>query len=253
MQAKLLLLPGAFHGSWSYQYIIPILNQLKYQCFTVDYPRTFDPEPPKTVDHYVQHTSNEIDKVAAQCSLPLFLICHSLGGLIGTNCAEMHYEKISGIILIAAAAFQNGKTGNSTILRHPAVNLKLRQKGIKFIDRKQRLQLRDEYIQEMLCNDCDKEQTNWMISNLVPEVLYGNFAAKWSQQRYGNIPKLYIQCSIDNMMTLPIQQHICNGLGLSIQNGGVIQMNASHSPWLSKPQELSNYIDKWIKSQLAIE
>eukprot|EP01084_Bolivina_argentea_P247055 413360_1 len=250
-KACLVLLPGAFHGSWCFKYIIPILSELKYQCITIDYPRTFYPNPAVTVDHYFQHTLNQLQTISHNCSLPLFLVCHSLGGLIGTNCAELCSQNINGIIHIASAAFQNGKTGNSTILRHPAVNLKLRQKGIQIIDNEQRLKLRDEYIHEMLYNDCDDEQKiEWITSQLVPEILYGTYSAKWTLENYGTIPKLYIQCARDNMITLPIQQHICDGLGLTKENGNIIEMDTSHSPWLSQPHELVNNIDSWIRNVL---
>ncbi len=252
MIAKLVLLPGAFHGSWCFKYIVPILSQLKYQCIALDYPRTFHPNATVTVDHYVQYTVGQIQTIsaAADSSLPLFLICHSLGGLIGTNCAEICDANIAGVVHIASAAFQNGKTGNSTILSHPAVNLKLRQKGIQFIDKKQRLKIREEYVHEMLCNDCNERETEWMISELVPEILYGTYSAKWTHSKYGSIPKLYIQCAMDNMITLPIQQSICDGLGLSKENGDVLVMNTSHSPWLSQPHQLVYNIDLWLKNNI---
>ena len=81
MLAKVLLLPGAFHGSWCFKYITPILSNLNYKCIPIDYQKTFPPNPPNTVQHYVDHTINCIlNEAKLEPSLPMYIIGHSLGG-----------------------------------------------------------------------------------------------------------------------------------------------------------------------------
>eukprot|EP01084_Bolivina_argentea_P293811 505408_1 len=237
MLSRIVLLPGAFHGSWCYKYITPLLTHMNHEYILVDYPRRLHetyPLHPNSVEEYVNYTANIIKHVSIiQPSLPLFIVGHSLGGLVAANTAEICHQNLHGVILIAATIREGESKDNNKLL---ATNVKPpKSKGQQFY------------------NDCSVEQMDWAISQLVPEYLYGDFHPKLSDDKFGSVEKLYIQTKRDMIITWDMQRDICDRLGLSISDRNIVQMDTSHSPWLSKPNELAKHIDLFVNRVICME
>ena len=235
MLSRVFLLPGAYHGSWCYKYVCNAIHKLKHEYILIDYPRRSYPDPPNSIQEYVDHTTNIVKYVSTiDPSLPLFIVGHSLGGLIASNVAETCYQHISGVILIAGAIPESAQY---------AETLDATEDVSSYLATKSTMNNNVD----IMYNDCSHEQIDWVKSQLQSEYLYGDYIAKWTKRGFGSIPKLYIQTQKDEIITLSKQRKICNILGVSVENGDIIGMNTSHSPFLSQPAQLALNIDRFIR------
>ena len=154
---------------------------------------------------------------------------------------------------IAGWMLKNGESANDMVLNstlNTERNIQLRTNGVRPIHNNQWHELKPEYAETMLYNDCNEEQIKWATSQLVPDIFYSDYAAKWTMERFGKISKLYIHAMKDEIIVPSVQKAMMNEQGLNIENGGRVDMNTSHSPWLSQPEELSNHINEYIIAQI---
>ena len=233
--SRIVFLPGAYHGSWCYKFVIPYICNMNYEYVLIDYPRR---NTPNSISEYVDHTSNVIKHISIiQPPLPLFIVAHSMGGLIGCNAAEICHKFVSGVVLIAGAIPNNGYLETGNVQNIDQLATKSDTQGNV----------------ERMYSDCSMEQIKWVKSQLVSEYLYGGYVAKWSKNGFGSTPKLYVKTKKDEIIKESKQREICDILELTIENGGIVEMDTSHSPFLSQPMELAGNINKFINKVITAQ
>jgi len=110
MKLPILILHGWGSSSKSFEEISRFLREKGHQVFTPDLPgfgneRT--PDKPWPIDDYVNFVFNFVQ---AQDVNKFILLGHSFGGRIGIKFAARYPEKLSGLILYAAAGIKPRRT-----------------------------------------------------------------------------------------------------------------------------------------------
>ena len=264
IKARLFLLPGALHGSWSFEPMIPFLrNKYSYDCISIDYPRSIFPSPPTKFESYVSHTKNIIQNAAVSSppsdDIKNIVIGHSMGGLVALNSSEAASPHVNGIVFIAGLAYMPGESAITTMMSHPNESHKIHQEAMELFDidigdikiDNAYCEMRKEYIREMFYNDCNDEQYEWCLEMLkdVKEINFSSQVAIWTQENVGKLEKLYIQCSKDNMLPHETQKILCDNLELSEKNDSVSVLDSGHTPMVSQPKQLCKCIDDWIQKK----
>eukprot|EP01084_Bolivina_argentea_P292581 503012_1 len=252
-RARLFFLPGAWHGSWCWtKHVTPLLTTLRYECVAIDYPRKFYPEEPATFDDYVNYTVNQVaEKVKQDSNKSNVVICHSLGGLIGTNVTENAMKEqninIDAVIHISSAALLNGENIVNGVVGNPLYNQQALLDSVDFLHDGKWSQLRPECVKDMLYHDCTQEDIQLAIDNLEPEIEFNEQCiAKWSDEYYGQVNKLYIECTDDHTLSIDVQREKWEKLGLKREKFEVVSMHTSHSPFFAQPVQLVSAISDWI-------
>ncbi|MBM3131132.1 MAG: alpha/beta fold hydrolase, partial [Chloroflexi bacterium] len=91
--ATLLLVHGAWHGSWCWAKVASVLADRGVSAVALDLPgRTGDEAPVEqlTLENYAR----KVCQIAASQNRPVILVGHSLGGMIISQAAEFHSEPI---------------------------------------------------------------------------------------------------------------------------------------------------------------
>jgi hypothetical protein len=147
--------------------------------------------------------------------------------------AEYRPEKIEKLIYLAAYLIPNGKTQREYSLQDSHGVLK------PYVTMHEELNahtLQPEIYKEGLYEDCDDDITELAKILLSHEpVESGITPLQLSEVNYGSVPKFYIECTEDKAVTPFIQRKMYTETPCE----KVYSMATSHSPFFSKPKELT--------------
>lgn len=228
-----ILIHGSWHSSWNWHKVIPILERKGHRAIAVDLPgmgRDKTPISEVTFQKSVTSICELIDSLDSK----VILVGHSKNGIMISQAAEYRSDKIEKLIYLAAYLIPNGKTQSEYSAQDVDGVLK------PFVTRYPELNahtLQPEIYKEGLYHDCDEtitELAKLLLSHESAES--GITPLELSEEKYGSVPKFYIECTEDKAVTPFIQRKmymetICQK---------VYQMKTSHSPFFSQPEALSS-------------
>lgn len=226
-----VLIHGSWHSAWNWHKVLPILEKQGHKVYAVDLPGM---GRDKTPIHEVKFAStvNTLCDLLDTIDGKVILVGHSKNGILISQIAEYRPEKIEKLIYLAAYLILNGKTQvayssqdvagvlKSYVTRYPETNSHT---------------LQYEIYKEGLYHDCDDSITELAKLLLSHEpVESGITPLQLTEDSYGSVRRFYIECTEDKAVTPFIQQKMYNESVCE----KVYQMQTSHSPFFSKPEEL---------------
>lgn len=226
-----ILIHGSWHSSWNWHKVVPILEKQGHKVFAIDLPGMGrDKTPIKEVT--LESTVEEICKLIDSIDDQVILVGHSKNGIMISQVAEYRPEKIEKLIYLAGYLISNSKT--QADYSSQDVNGVLKPFVTRFPDTNSHT-LQPEIYKEGLYHDCDDDiyQMARMILSHESEVT-GTTPLQISNEKYGSVPRYYIECTKDKAVTPFIQQKMYTEMICE----KVYKMKTSHSPFFSKPQEL---------------
>src|SRR6266480_579208 len=168
MMSTYVFVHGAWHGSWCWEKVVPLLKQTGHQVETLDLPGHGQDKTPLgeiTLAAYTKRVGETLDAQAG----PVILVGHSLGGIVITQVAEERPEKIQRLVYLAAFLVQNGESlfqvaqTDSDSLVTPNLMVNEEQGSVTF---KEGAPLKD-----MFYGDCSDEDVARATSLLFPQAL----------------------------------------------------------------------------------
>lgn len=241
---RFVLIHGGFHGAWCWNRVIPELDALGHDAIALDMPghgERVDVSAPT----YVERAKTILEILQPGD----VLVGHSGGGYDITMAADAAPDKIGHLVYLAAGLPLEGKTimestggaverdAKTGELR--AVRLMNDETGmLRFIraDARGRMIWQSEDgAREFFYHDCDPETVAWAFGKLTPtpvtdraEVIrLTNF---WD----ADLPRSYILCLQDRSKPRWMSKQAWQRLGVE-----PLTIDASHSPFLSRPRELA--------------
>ena len=267
-----VLVHGYWHNSGCWSEVVPRLQARGFEVATLDLPgagvnaklpasflkRPLDPaafavEPsPNAAVTQEQRTQAVIDLIRS-LGRPVVLVGHSMGGATISDVVEAAPESIAAVVYLTAFLLAPGAPPISVITHEtmaaaivpslfaadPAVVGALRIDP-RSADPDYRARLKDcfygdvsdEVVAEIAPTlHCDEP----MSTALRPSAV--------TAARFGTVPRHYIRCAEDHAITLAGQNHML-ALADSALGGETIvhTLQASHSPFLSQPDELTDLL-----------
>lgn len=228
-----ILIHGSWHSAWNWHKAIPILESKGHKAIAIDLPgmgRDKTPIQEVTLETSVEKICALIDRLDEK----VILVGHSKNGIMISQAAEYRSEKIEKLIYLAAYLIPNGKTQSEYSAQDIEGVLK------PYVTRFPELNahtLQTEIYKEGLYHDCEDSITQMAKLLLSHEpVATGITTLELSEDKYGSIPRFYIECTEDKAVTPFIQKKmytetICKK---------IYSLPTSHSPFFSKPEELSS-------------
>lgn len=256
-----ILIHGSYHGAWNWHKVVPILEKNGHKAISLDMPgHGIDKQKLHTVtfDDCVNKIVSAVHKVEGK----VILLAHSRNGIVISQAAEQCPEKIEKLIYLASYLVPNGKSmmdyalldTHSLVLQNvlPNIDIKRAEKLSKsYVGFKKLLinfllpaklkthKLSPHIFKEALYHDCSDEITELANELLTAEPNLGGFEKlQLSENRYGTIPRIYIECLQDRAVTLLIQRKMQEDSPCD----KTYQLNTSHSPFFSKPLELCDIL-----------
>jgi pimeloyl-ACP methyl ester carboxylesterase len=227
-----ILIHGSWHSSWNWHRVIPILEQQGHRAIAMDLPGMGrDKTPIKEVK--MKSTVEKICKLIDSIEGKVILVGHSKNGIMISQAAEYRPDKIEKLVYLAAYLIPDGKTQKEYSVQDTAGVLK---PYVTMYEELNAHTLQPEIYKEGLYHDCDNEITELAKLLLSHEpVESGITPLQLTNHNYGRVPRIYIECTEDKAVTPFIQRKMY----MEMPCEKVYSMSTSHSPFFSKPRELS--------------
>ncbi|MDP1763177.1 MAG: alpha/beta fold hydrolase [Sediminibacterium sp.] len=226
-----ILIHGSWHSSWNWHKVVPILEKQGHKVLAIDLlgmGRDKTPIKEITLKSTVEQICNFIDNIDGK----VVLVGHSKNGIMISQVAEYRPEKIEKLIYLAAYLIPNGKT--QADYSSQDVNGVLKPYVTRYSETNSHT-LQPEIYKEGLYHDCDDDICQMARMILSHEsAVTGITPLELTDENYGSVPRYYIECTEDRAVTPFIQQKMYNETVCE----KIYKMQASHSPFFSKPQEL---------------
>ncbi|MEO5673892.1 MAG: alpha/beta fold hydrolase [Chitinophagales bacterium] len=228
-----VLIHGSWHGSWNWHRVIPILENRGHTAIAIDLPGMGrDKTPVKEVR--MKTTIQSICKVIDSVNGKVILVGHSKNGIMISQAAEYRPEKIEKLVYLAAYLIPGGKTQKEYSVQDFQSVLK------PYVTMHEELNahtLEPEIYKEGLYADCDDSITELAKLLLSHEpVESGITPLTLTEEKFGRVPRFYIECTEDRAVTPFIQRKMYTETPCK----KVYSMATSHSPFFSRPLDLVN-------------
>jgi len=226
-----VLIHGSWHSAWNWHKVVPLLEKAGHRAIAVDLPgmgRDKTPIGQVKMKTTVEKICELIDSIPGK----VVLVGHSKNGVMISQVAEYRPDNIEKLVYLAAYLIPDGKTQKE----YSMLDIHGWLKPYVVMDEElSATKLRSEIYKEGLYHDCDDDITELAKLLLSHEPVESAITPlKLTEENYGRVPRVYIECTEDRAVTPFIQQKMYTEMPCE----KVYSMPTSHSPFFSRPKEL---------------
>jgi pimeloyl-ACP methyl ester carboxylesterase len=232
--ATFLLVHGAWHGGWCWEKVARILIQAGHTVLTPDLAGLGADHANRSPD-LAQQSVDRLVELVLKASEPVIVVAHSLGGMFAAELSERCPDDVARVIYLAAFLPQDGQSCSSfASLDCGSVPYGVEDDGIAGVTR-----FRDEWLKLTFFSDCSDDDVEWARARLMPQPLeHFDFRVSLTADRFGRVPRTYIQCSRDHAITPGFQQELVRGTPCE----RIHVLDSAHSPFFSRVEELAELL-----------
>jgi pimeloyl-ACP methyl ester carboxylesterase len=228
-----VLVHGSWHGGWCWHRVVAGLQRAGHRVLAPDLlslGRDFTPYASVTLESW----TNQVATLVQTAEEPVVLVGHSRAGIVISQVAERVPDRIAVLVYVTAFLLESGQTlleianQDSQSLVLPSLVVADDQLSARFME---------EAAREAFYGQCSDEDVVLALSLLRPEALAPIATpVRTTAARFGRVPRVFVECTLDRAITLPIQRQM--QAALPCRNR--ITMQSDHSPFLSHAAELTD-------------
>lgn len=220
---QIVLVHGAWHGPWCWAKVVSPLRERGFQVHTVDLPSS-GPDPTRLGDLYDDAAAvrSVLDSLEGR---EVVVVAHSYGGAVTTEGAA-GAGNVSHIVYLTAFMLDEGESLFATV------------GGVEpdwWIKDAEDVSVLPGRPDDIFYNDCSDEDAAGAVSRLDPQSLEAMNQPVRSVA-WRDVPTTYVICEKDNAIPVFAQEHFAE------RAGDVRRLDASHSPFLSMPDQVVELI-----------
>ncbi|WP_394840761.1 alpha/beta hydrolase [Pendulispora brunnea] len=216
---SIVLVHGAWHGTWCWSAVQRALEDRGFPVIAVQLPGV-GAVARGDLESDARAVRSAIDAIEG----PVVVCGHSYGGIAVTE-GTAGAPHVVGLIYLCAFMLDVGQSLLSAVGEPPPWwSIHADQKLVRLNEP-----------ERALYNDCTPEQTMQAMKQLQPQAL-ATFEQPLRRASWRDIPSTYIVCDRDEAIPPEIQK------AMAAQASRVEHLDAGHSPFLSRPRELSELI-----------
>lgn len=213
---EILLVHGAWHGSWCWQAVVPLLTADGWKVSTVDLPSAADNGGLAGM----YDDAEVIGKQFAAADGPVAVVAHSYGGIPATQAAAAA-GNVSQLVYLAAHVVEAG----SSLWTESGRELPEEQGGT----------LPPPPAREAFFGDLSDDDAAAAAAQLVPQSIR-SFTEPLTVAAWKTIPSAFVRCEQDRILPQIIDQKAQE------RASALYTLPSSHSPFLSMPERLAALI-----------
>ena len=226
--ATYILVHGAWHGGWCWHRIVARLRQASHHVMAPDL-LSLGRDCTPTRGITLASWTGQIAALAQSAREPVVLVGHSRGGIVLSEVAERIPERIRVLVYVSAFLLEDGRS-----LRDAAAEDSeslVMPVAMSFDDERQSVSMREEAVRDAFYGQCSEEQVVLAQSLLRPEPLAPLATpVRVSAARFGTVPRVYVECTLDRAITHGAQQRMQATLPCRER----ITLETDHSPFFSR-------------------
>ena len=237
--AAFVLVHGHMHGAWCWDKVVPLLEAQGHRVVTPELPgRGADATP--HVELTLKRYTDSVAAIIRAMDEPVILVGHSAGGTVLSELAELVPEKIAKLIYVAAILLPDGASLFSTMVAAGPMDPAIAVEGDSAFIGDAVLGCKRFY------NTSGDDDAAWAFSQLCREPIPPmTQAVHVTAERFGRVPRAFIQARYDNAVPFAMQQAMCTATPCD----PVIVMDTDHSPFLCQPEAFARHLEALATSK----
>jgi pimeloyl-ACP methyl ester carboxylesterase len=230
-----VLVHGAWHGGWCWNKVAARLGAKGYRVEAPDFPGHGRDETliaEVTLADIVARICETIDRQPE----PAVLVGHSYGGAIISQASELRPDKVRKLVYLTAILAADGQTPGGALAGDAQG---IGPSELDYAPDGRSAMVKKEALKPVFYGDCSDEDIAYAAEHLRPEAIAGlQTRLKLSQENWGRIPRIYIECTKDRAISLARQRQMV----ATIPCERVITLECDHSPFFSMPEALTEIL-----------
>jgi len=230
--ATFILIHGAWHGSWCWERVVPLLEAQGHRVLAPDLPGMGnDPTPLNTVT--LDYWARFVADLVHQQNEKVILVGHSRGGVVISQAAEYVPNYIDGLIYLAAFLIPNGATLWGTLQQHPRDPN--RPSDLVVSSDRSTSTITAAAVRDTFYNTTSDIWLKRAASHVGPEPMV-SFVTPLvlTAENFGRVPRAYIECLQDRAIPITLQRSMVSALPCR----PVVTLDTDHSSFYSAPELL---------------
>lgn len=228
-----ILIHGAWHGGWCWERVVPLLTAAGHRVLAPDLPG-MEREPRALGSDPLGEWADFVARLASQAEAPVILVGHSRGGVVISEVAERVPDGIERLVYLTAFLLESGQSLADVANRHPEVGP---GPFVRPADDPSRVTVELEPAIPIFYNRMSDEEARAATARLVAEPLAAlTSPIRVSAERFGRVPRAYIECADDRAISLEMQRE----MQASLPCDPVITLDCDHSPFYSAVPQLAD-------------
>lgn len=219
-----MLVHGAWHGAWCWQRVVPLLQSRQFAVRTVALP-SVGAAPGVAVR--LKDDAAAVRAVIDDLGGPVLLCGHSYGGIVISHASSRH-PLVKKLVYLCAFVPAPGDSLVSIGGGRPAPWIRMLDGGLTLPNVARAA--------ELFYADCDAATQAWAFGQIRPQCGLP-FSDPVPHPGWQDIASTYVVCSADRAMPPDLQRNV---FAPRLQK--VLELNASHSPFLSQPGALADLL-----------
>ena len=234
--ASFVLVAGAWHGAWCWEYVIPLLEAHGHRAVAAELPGMGADKTPLAKVDFAAWASSVADVVAASPE-PVILVGHSRGGVVISQAAELVPDRIRLNVYLTAILMRNGESALDSAGMVPSDTLRernyeLTEDGLAF---KVLPDLAFSY------GRSPPDLVERALSLMTPEPQFALLTPlSLTPARYGKVRRAYIECLGDETVPPALQRAMQAREACEI----VRAIDTDHCPGYSAPGKVVAVLDE---------
>jgi pimeloyl-ACP methyl ester carboxylesterase len=232
-----ILVHGAWHGAWSWDKVIPLMQAKGDKAIAVDLPG-HGTNSERTADITLEAYVNEVIKAANDQKGPVILVGHSMAGMVISQAAEnLGKEKVSALIYLDAFLPKDGESLFMLVeatLKNltPELGRPYLVENLIVSEDQKTNAVNPEMAAEIFYHDCTEADQKFALARITKEPIAPLATpVRLTEKKYGAIPKYFIICTETKDMNKTF-------LSTHVPCEKVYRLPSSHSPFFSMPDRL---------------
>ena len=222
-RATIMLVHGAWHGSWCWEPLRTALQARGIETAAVDNPSVTKPGSDLAAD------GDSLRRALEAVDGPVVLVGHSYGGAVISDAGT--HPVVERLVYVAAFPLDAGES----VIRNDLRGGEDTQLGEAMVFADGVVSVDPERVVEFFYHDCTQAVADTARAQLLPmsmAAMAGTArAAAWREK-----PASYILCTDDRAVSVALQR------SCAARVDEVVEMATSHSPFLSRPDELAEIL-----------
>ncbi|WP_343666062.1 alpha/beta fold hydrolase [Paraburkholderia tropica] len=247
--AGMLLIHGAWQGAWAWDAWRAPMRERGWLAHALDLPgngcnggnggnlaRTAAPGE-ITLDTYVGAVRAQLDRFDGPC----VIVAHSGAGVIASQVAEAVPERVAAIVYVAGMMLPSGMGYGELV---EAASAEVENAGgiapyLVWSDDGRVSRVPAAAALEIFLHDCPPDAARRAAGLLTAQAEGGRaLVATLSAARFGRVPRVYIEATLDRSVLLPLQRR----MQALVPGARVRTLECGHVPQLAQPEALARIV-----------
>lgn len=236
MTAPVVLIHGAWQGSWAWAAFLPFLAAAGHAAVAVDLPGNGSDATPAaavSLGLYVEHVAGVLDRIG-----PAHVVGHSGGGLVASAVAEAVPDRVRSLTYVAGMMLPSGMAFADLVREMLPEHPEAAGIGPHLVWSADRTTSTVPRAAALACffQDCPPEAAEAAAARLTPQPEGGRaVAAELTDGRFGRVPRLYVEAEAD-LSVAPVLQERMQAL---VPGAEIAALPTGHVPQLAAPRLLA--------------